>query len=140
MNTIALELLEFHPLKDAKAWKARYHGCTRVSVAWGEVSMRGKVELVHAGPKTVLWLPWYKQGSWRSGKPRKGKLGSKLAIIRIPAVYYKPNQYLLLDGCHRLTEIGPRFVLLDVYHPPDTKSRRAFTDLLNIYYGDFTAR
>ena len=133
MNQLTFDLLRFHPLKSVKEWLTRYRGSIRCVVEVDAMKHGGKVSLVHAQPgEHSLWLPWYKKGTWRTGIPKQAKwTGKNLILTRIPAVALKTkNHFLLVDGCHRITELNPAFVLLDVYHPT-VETRRAFTDLFN---------
>lgn len=142
-TAIQFDLLTFRPLKDPRAWQARYQGQVRCSVEWSAMKNRGKVGLVVADPKrTQLWYPWYTRGSWRAGEPRCAKWkGTGHALVRIPAVCLSGpgEKYLLLDGNHRILELDPCFVMLDVYYP--TKDTWwVFTDLLNKNYREWRKR
>ena len=90
-----------------------------------------------------IYLPWYteKNGKkaksetgWMDGKPVKVKLdfnisrnSKDLVLLRLPAIkvpiyaddYHKKikcdccKTFFVLDGCHRLTELKPRLIILD---------------------------
>lgn len=85
-----------------------------------------------------LYFPWYKdKGSWRKGTPIQIKEGKNLIVVRVPAVKLQGfNKYLLLDGCHRVSQLKPKVIILDWFEV--TKDNYMYvTDLLNPCYRHF---
>ena len=122
--------MDFKPMS-WREWKLHYFPSLRVSHALDRLK-KVKCELLLVDNDTEIYLPWYKKGDWRYGEPKRIKLGERIALLRIPAVKYK-GKYLILDRCHRFTELKPKIVLLDYIKIPESK-RKLVTDLISDFW------
>jgi hypothetical protein len=107
----------------------RYKGVIRADIVWDKIS-KPTMGLVLLTTGAKVDIVWYMKGDWRDGKPRTISVGENTAIIRVPAVKKRDGQLLLLDGCHRLTELKPAVVIVDWFQP-NSKDRVYITDLFN---------
>lgn len=136
MNKIALDLLEFEPYSSMTEWFKRYGSSVRVKAnVAGWTPYCGMEIMTH---KTEAWLPWYRGGDYTNGKPVRAKLGKAPAICRLPAVKLC-GRFLLLDGCHRLVQVKPRFILLD-YLKAEKKDAWRFQDFGNPFWAALLKR
>ncbi len=121
--------IEFEPMTWA-AFKREYAGGVVGPIVVWERICKPKVGLtLSLDGRPELSMPWYSGGDWRDGRPRMAPRGRAPALIRIPAVRVD-GRLLALDGCHRLTELRPRMVVVDWFEP--TKhDRRYLNDLFN---------
>jgi len=124
------DIIDFSSLTAAQ-WRKRYKSDIRVSVKWDRVKIK-QCGIIKADKKTKILLPWYgKNRSWMDGSPKKIKIGTDLRLIRIPALKICKDDFLVLDGCHRLTELNPSIVIIDWI---TTKDTRYFVDIRNEYF------
>lgn len=129
MNTaIAFDALSFSPMTWRQLRK-RYEGAVRPVIVWDKIkSPPTGMRVLRAGDE--LKLVWYEGGTWRDGAPRTFTApGSKPVLIRIPAVKVD-GMLLAVDGCHRLVEMQPMFVIVD-WFAPRTAERVYINDLFN---------
>lgn len=125
-------------------WIAKYKADIRVVVDWVALSDSGvSVEQAWYEPGhprgLSLEYPWYKEGGWmREKKVRKfvdypANQCSNI-VVRAPGVRYassgKAQSLLLLDRCHRVSELKPRLVVLDTLVLKKKSDLRIFGDLL----------
>lgn len=93
------------------------------------------------GSPFVLEYPWYDKGTWlREPKVRKiVKFGigkTSPVVVRAPAVRYTTEGakvapiLMLLDRCHRISELKPKIVILDTLVLKTRAHRRMFGDLV----------
>ena len=88
---------------------------------------------------TFIYLPWYKpEDDCIKGKPVRIKRGAKNNILRIPAIKVF-DSFLALDGCHRLTGLSPKVIILDYIEIKKTQYKH-FQDLSNIYWQAYINR
>lgn len=121
------DLLQFYPLSWA-GFLRRYVGAVQCMVVWDRIK-KPRMGLTVLQPGEQVDLVWYRDGDWRDGEPRKAKTGNMPALARLPAVKLG-KRFLVLDGCHRLSEVKPAFVLLDWFEP-SREDRVYITDLFN---------
>lgn len=110
-------------------WKRAYRQRIRVN-SWISGFKKMVTEIHVATPATKLVLPWYdkrKSEDHFSGNAREVRIGAEPILIRIPAVRFK-NWFLIVDGCHRLTELEPGLVILDCI-VPTKRQRRGIGDM-----------
>ena len=126
---IKFSVLDFCPLT-WKEWKVWYKSDIRVSVRWEKLK-KAKVGLALADAGTVMFLPWYAGGAnWLDDKPPlRAHVGNKDCIVRVPALKLKKG-YLILDGCHRITELKPKLIYLDWIEA----DKRCFVDLRSLFW------
>ncbi len=122
------DLIDFTPFS-FKEWKKRYQSDIRTAVKWDGIK-RGKCGLIVANKDTKMYLPWYNGKHWMDGEPQRVEIGNKLRLVRLPALKVK-DEYLILDGCHRMTELKPMLVLLDWLETPNM---RYFVEMRNEYW------
>ena len=131
MTAVSFQWAEFQPL----TWKQflrEYRTSIGPQVVWGKIRFPRVGMTLALDGVPALHLPWYHGGDWRDGVPRVVARGKACAIIRIPAVKVR-EKLLVLDGCHRLTELKPRMVVVDWFEPVK-QERRYLTDLFNSYW------
>lgn len=115
-----------------KQFMRRYSGSIRANTSnWRKINSP-EMGLCLVDSNTKLNLIWYKGGDWRDGKPIKWRIGTEHCIVRIPAVLVD-GVFVVLDGCHRLTELKPSVVFVDWFRP-SKKERVYLTDLFNAEY------
>lgn len=115
-----------------RQWAGMYRSHVRTIVNWEELlNHNPKVSTVwFIGRVDGVWYPWAVKGHWMSGaKLRQVILGSESIIVRAPAVCWK-KKTVLLDGCHRTSQLKPKLLILDVVECSNVKIRRCFADLL----------
>ncbi len=129
---ITVPFFDFQPM-DWNTFQATYKKDIRVN--WEPEGLKNpKTGLELATQDTEIYVPHYHKGNWRYGAPQLVPLGSRLVLVRIPAVRYK-NKYMLLDGYHRTTQLSPRLILLD-YVEVKEKERKYITDLISDFWED----
>jgi len=122
------DLLLFAPL-NWTAFKCRYRGVVQSVVEWDRIHHpKMGLQLLKGAASSV----WYRKGDWRDGEPRKMCPGKVLALVRLPAVKWH-GRFLILDGCHRMTEVQPAIVLLDWFQPR-LRDSVYLNDLFNRYH------
>lgn len=130
MNHLIFDYIEFKGI-NYQQWKQRYKSSIRISIELGKIK-RPKTGFLVADEKTNLKLCWYKKGNYRDGEIKKASIGNKNVLIRIPAIKIN-DEYLVIDGCHRLTQLKPRFILID-YIEPKKEDLRYISDCFNDYW------
>jgi hypothetical protein len=130
---------------DLPLWIAKYRSDIRVVVDWAalaESSIQVEQNWLEPGRThgVPLEYPWYTSGSWmREKKVRRVVEGRKTSnvLLRAPGVRYralessdKGQRYLLLDRCHRISELRPRLIVLDTLVLKTKSEMRIFGDLL----------
>lgn len=102
-----------------KEFKTRYFSSIRVSNdVWGIKPV--SIELIQATNEMDLWGVWYEGGTWRDGENVKLEIGNKMVVVRIPVFKIeKTNDYLVVDGMHRITKLKPSIILMDVVNIKD---------------------
>lgn len=115
-------------------WVSLYKKDIRVIIHWEDL-VKSTIKLScdwHLGPQKPLpgvYFPWAITGHWMKGaKLKPVTLGNNNIIVRAPAVHYGIRT-ILLDGCHRISQLQPKLVLLDTIHC-DSKTKHCFADLL----------
>ncbi|RJQ27032.1 hypothetical protein C4577_01800 [Candidatus Parcubacteria bacterium] len=124
-----------YPKFDWVQWQAYYRGHIRCVVDWemlvGTKPIVGRYWWSNESDKIEVYFPWYTNGNWRCGSPKKVSLGKNDVIVSIPVVAFDNNKkFLVLDGCHRVRDLKPRIIVLD-YVSVKKDKLCAFTDLLN---------
>lgn len=128
-------LWNFTPFRTFREWLAEYRSDIRVSVDW-DLLCAGRHPKVYQAVDTFpdggkVQLPWYKKGSWRDGEREIASCGDEPFAVRVPAVELPVHGgVLVLDGCHRITQLQPSIIVLDILVLTTTKHRYAFNDLL----------
>ncbi len=112
-----------------REWKREYSSNIRVVVDFKKLG-KIKVGMKLCDGETEFVLPWYKGKSWKDGEPEIVKIGDGRSLVRLPAIKLEDNKFFMPDGCHRLTTLKPRFVVLDYL---EVEKLRYFTDLHNRY-------
>lgn len=118
-------------LSGVNAFKHLHKDSVRTIVNWDRLRSC-RISLVVCTSKTKLFLPKYSKGGYRNGIPKQWKLGNNPHFVRLPAIKTRRG-YLVIDGVHRLIELKPKFVVLDVLNPT-AKQRKLFADLRNKFY------
>ena len=126
-TTLDFDCLTFKPMTLAQ-WKTRYRGAIRIQCSLKRIT-KATVTLTLADKQTTFHLVHYEKGDWRDGVPKTARIGMTPMLVRLPAIQVGKNQYLLLDGNHRI-QAGPAFVVLDVLVVP-LLERKYITDLYN---------
>lgn len=126
---IGISRIEFKKLTWA-AFKAEYRTAVQPKVEWGRIRNPKMGLSMQVDGDFALYMPWYTGGDWRDGEPRLVPKGSATALVRVPAVLTGNGKLLVLDGCHRLTQLRPRVVVVDWFHPAKY-DRRYLNDLFN---------
>ena len=129
---IGISRIEFQTLT-WESFKAEYRTAIQPTVEWDRIRAPKMGLSFCLDGNLALWMPWYKDGDWRDGRPRRVPPGRTNAIVRVPAVLARNGQYLVLDGCHRLTQLRPRVVVVDWFHPAKS-DRRYMNDLFNEFW------
>ena len=113
-------------------WKQVYK--SKIRILWKMKALRKiRCELIRAEKTTKMYAPWYDDGDWMDGKPKRLSLGNKNTVIRLPALRIA-DKYLILDGNHRINELHPNTVFLD-YLDLEKKDYKYFVDLHNPFWG-----
>ena len=113
MNIIAFDIMQFSPMT-WKTFQQRYISSIRVSSDIKRIRPVS-IQLIQAAKQTPLFSVWYNQGDWREGSQRCLHVGENFALVRIPAVkLVGEKRILVLDGMHRITQLHPRIILLDL--------------------------
>lgn len=112
-------------------WRGTYQSTIRIIICWEKVKVTNLgVDLLCKNKE--IFIPNYKDGDWRDGKPNKITPGKKLALVRLPALKIEKD-FFCFDGYHRMTQLKPRMVILD-WIEVSKKSYVYFTDMLNPYW------
>lgn len=112
MNSFTFDCIELEPYESYQKWLRRYKGSIRTNVSWKDIK-KAKVGFHIAHEATKLVFPWYEDGKgYRDGEPKIYHIGLKPVLLRVPALKLDIN-YLILDGCHRISEMEPRWLILD---------------------------
>lgn len=112
-------------------WKQVYK--SKIRVGWKVDALENvRCGLIRAEKTTKLYAPWYDNGNWMDGKPRRLSLGDKNTVVRLPALRVD-GKYLILDGNHRINELRPNTVFLD-YLDLAKKDLKYFVDLHNPFW------
>lgn len=127
---LTFDLLQFEPLTKKK-WIERYRSSIRV-ICNPKKCTKATCELLPMTEKMEVYGVWYSGGNFMDGKPKRLKLGNSLTLARIPAIGFG-NRYLIVNGMHRMTDIKPRWVLLDVLRL-SLGEEKYFIDLQNNFW------
>ena len=123
-------LILIQPITDWHHWLIEYRSSIRVGVEWDELIESFANDAPAA--KTVNYnatsmmacLPHYRDGeklvSWTQknqpevvARTRTGRF--PYTILRVPAVTFGVGEYcLILDGCHRLKQLDPNEIMIDL--------------------------
>ena len=113
MNDIHFSLISFKKLS-WKLFKKIYLSSIRVNSDVAKITPV-KLEVILADDKMKLFGVWYSKGSWRDGKQKKLKIGSKNILVRLPAFRIKgSDNILVVDGMHRVADLKPKMIVLDL--------------------------
>lgn len=113
VNQPIFDVIEFSAMS-WKEFKKRYGSSIRVSNEIGKIKPIS-IDLVLANKEMDLYGVWYSEGGWRDGNQTKLETGKNPILIRIPVFkIHKSNDYLVVDGMHRITELKPGLILMDV--------------------------
>lgn len=107
---MAVHLLDLSPMTWLQ-WKVSYLPGIRVCHALTRLK-NPKPQAHVATSKSKIRYPWYKKGDWMDGRYRMFELGKSPVLWRGPAILYE-GTFLILDGCHRLSDLKPSMVVLD---------------------------
>lgn len=116
------------------AWQARYCPHIRTSIDWDGLRAHRPTVIQELSEyiDNSLYFPWYKGGrgkdGWRDGRRQRVPPRGKPALMRVPAARYK-GQTILLDGCHRVKDQKPVWLVLDIICLT-SKNHRYVTDFL----------
>ena len=119
---------------NVREWSGMYRQDVRTIVHWEELLKYnpkvGTVWLLGPGKKPGFFFPWAVKGHWMTGATlRQVELGDNSLIVRAPAVRWR-SKTVLLDGCHRTSQLQPKLLIVDVVECGNVKVRRCFADLL----------
>lgn len=114
-TNLEFSLLSFESLT-WEEWKRRYRrdiriilDCTRIKPKEMYLHLVDKID-----DEGVIHGVWYEEGKdWMDGDPIPIKPGNNMCLVRVPAFEYKHN-ILVVDGMHRIKELEPAMILLDV--------------------------
>lgn len=118
--------------RSVREWAAMHRQNIRTIVDWEALlGLNPTVRLAWFLDKAhQVCYPWAVKGNWMSGATlRKVELGNEPIIVRAPAVCWK-HRTILLDGCHRTSQLKPCLLILDVLDGSTIRVRRCFADLL----------
>lgn len=120
----------------------KYKQQVRVNVEWGDIyKLEPNTDVLHLYPSskcygTVINHPWSKEPTREGGslktKQKNVKTiyegGKTKCMVRVPAVKYK-DKIMLLDGNHRVSQLKPMFIIIDLILIETKKQARSFSDL-----------
>lgn len=113
MDNIFFDVIKFKPITWA-GFKKRYSSSIRISSELNKIKPLS-VDLMIADKHMNLYGVWYDNGNWRNGENKIINIGDNYTIVRIPAFRIeKDNNFLIVDGMHRATQLKPMFILMDV--------------------------
>lgn len=110
MSWIHFDVIMMQPYPKLADWMLRYKSSIRSLANFKELEAPVGQEVMTSSTKA--WLVWYRRGDWKTGQPIRAKAGKNPILVRVPAVKLG-DRFLVIDGCHRLTELSPRFVVID---------------------------
>lgn len=135
---------DFTPIPTFESWMSEYRSEIRVGVDWdllcGVPDKKRKIEVGQVVRETNSQMdiktPWYEGGEdHKIGVNIRVEQGFKPFMVRVPAVEYQYEKFLILDGCHRLYVLEPRFLCLDFLMLGGDDRANAFYDLLGKHGG-----
>lgn len=118
---------------------SEYKKDIRVNVEWGDLlklEPHVSTEFFYPGKKMCFYHPWSKEPTREGGsiktkmkmlKYKYDGLGREF-LVRLPAVRFN-KKILLLDGNHRVSQILPKYIILDIVDLTSRKQARCFSDL-----------
>lgn len=131
------------PTHSAASWLNAYRKHIRVLADWPRLELQdedvGQLWIHGNTPDDGSWdggeivyVPWYEGGSWLSGnEPQRVRPGLGGGVLVAPALHIRDEKYILLDGCHRATEVKPLVLVLDYIDlARDRKRLRLFMDAI----------
>lgn len=131
---MTLTRVHYFPSLCFQGFLSEYKPSIRVSVAWDELmDPEPQVEQLwfYYEDQKDIFFPFYKgKMGWRGGKPKHVTPGECQCLVRAPAVDVG-DQYVLLDGTHRIRELRPELIILDCLKPRRKSQFRAFVDCWN---------
>lgn len=111
------DILEFSPLSWSE-FKRKYSSSIRISIDLKRIAP-SSITLELADESMWLNGVWYKSGTWREVDNNILEIGENMAMVRVPAFRINnrspfENDYLIVDGMHRITHYKPKLILMDV--------------------------
>ena len=117
-------VIEFKKLS-YPSFRQQYEDDIRICIDFKKI-IDAYVSIALVNDQDKLLLPWYKRGSWSDGEIVEKYKSNNLIIVRLPALLInrelginnkpKKSTYLLMDGCHRMEELEPGIIILDILH------------------------
>jgi len=114
VNDTINDVIEFKKLS-YESFKEVYKDDIRISIDFKKIK-DASTDIRLVEDKDLLYMPWYNKGSWVDGNIRTIKHGNNLILVRLPTVKIENNKFFILDGCHRLIELKPGLIILDVLY------------------------